>query len=73
MSKRRRSDEPKDFGLTVYAHNHPNVEVMLRKFKKRVQASGVIEEYKERQYFVKPSIKKRIKKKIAIYNARKNS
>lgn len=57
----------------VYAHNHPNFEIMLRKFKKRVQASGVIEEYKDRQYYVKPSVLKRIKNKTAAYNARKGS
>ena len=73
MSKRRKFDEPKDFGLMVYAHNHPNVEVLLRKFKKRVQASGVIEEYKERQYYTKPSVKNRLKRKIAAYNAKKSS
>ena len=73
MSRRRKFEEPKDFGLTVYAHNHPNVEVLLRKFKKKVQATGIIEEYKERQYYVKKSVKKRLKKKLAVYNAKKSS
>lgn len=73
MSRKRNYDKPKDSGLTVYAHNHPNVETLLRKFKKRIQASGVIEEYKNRQYYVKKSVQKRLKNKAAAYNAKKSS
>lgn len=72
MSKR--TNLPKDTTLTIYAHNHKSVEVMLRKFKKRVQQSGVIDEYKERQAFTKKSVIRRRKKELAAYNARnKNS
>lgn len=71
MSKKY--EKSKDVGLTMYAHNHKSIEVLLRKFKKRVQQSGVLDEYKERQYYTKPSVKKRIKKKAAAYNARKTT
>jgi small subunit ribosomal protein S21 len=70
----KRTNLPKDTALTVYAHNHKSVEVMLRKFKKKVQQSGVIDEYKERQAFTKKSVTKRREKQLAAYNARnKNS
>lgn len=58
-----------DFGLTVYEHNHKNFESMMRKFKKRIQDSGILDEYKERQYFNKPSDVKRAKRKKAKFNA----
>lgn len=42
-----------------------NVEKALRIFSKKVQNSGILKEYKERQEFVKPSVKKRRAKKAA--------
>ena len=42
---------------------------MLRKFKKQIQNSKILDEYKERRYFVKPSVKKRIANNKAKYNA----
>ncbi|MCA9381726.1 30S ribosomal protein S21 [Candidatus Dojkabacteria bacterium] len=66
-------NKPKDFGLTVYEHNHRSFEIMLKKFKKRMQHARVIEEYKDRQSFTPPSVKNRLKKKAAIYNAKRNN
>ena len=36
-----------------------DVQKALRLFKKKVQNEGIIQEYKERQFYVKPSEKKR--------------
>jgi len=39
------------------------LEEALRKLKKKMEAAKVIEEYKQRQYFTKPSLAKREKRK----------
>jgi small subunit ribosomal protein S21 len=45
-------------GLVVTVRND-DINGALRKFKKKVQDAGVIQEYKERREYVKPSEKKR--------------
>lgn len=61
---------PADTGTTVYAHNsNGNIEKMLRKFKKRMVNTGILNEYKERQYYTKPSVVNRLKLKKAIFDA----
>lgn len=39
-----------------------NVEEMIRIFKKRVAKSGILDEYKNRRYYEKPSVGKRQEK-----------
>lgn len=41
-------------GNTVYV-NDDNIEKALRKFKKKVQASGVLNELREREHYEKPT------------------
>jgi|AntRauTorcE11897_2_1112592.scaffolds.fasta_scaffold00059_30 small subunit ribosomal protein S21 len=43
-----------------------NLEGALIAFKKKVQAAGILEEYRERQFFKKPSEIKREKRKEAV-------
>jgi len=67
----RKPRQPADTGRTVYSHNcNDSIEKLLRKFKKRVQGTGVLEEYKDRQYFKKPSTIKREKVKKYKHNAK---
>lgn len=42
-----------------------NVEKALRKFKKKVQESGLLIELQERQTYTKPSVRKKIAKAVA--------
>jgi small subunit ribosomal protein S21 len=49
-------------GSTVYVKND-NVEQALRKFKKKIQDSGLLQEVRERGEYVKPTIVR--KKKAA--------
>ena len=48
-----------------------NLEKAMRVLKKKVQKEGIVKELKMRQYFEKPSEKKRRKKKENIANVRK--
>ena len=45
-------------------------EVMIRKFKKKVKKSGILELVKERRHYTKKSVKKRMKKKERLRKAR---
>jgi len=52
-------------GLTVTVGQDGNVEKALRKFKKKVQESGVLLELKNRQHYVKPTTARKLKKNAA--------
>ena len=45
------------------------IEVMLRKFKKKVKKSGILELVKERSYYTKKSVKRRMKRKEKLRKA----
>ena len=48
-----------------------NLEQAMRVLKRKVQKEGIVKELKMRQYYEKPSEKKRRKKKENIANVRK--
>ena len=56
--------------LTIQVRNG-NLEQALRVLKKKSQKVGLLKELKARQYFEKPSEKKRRKKKEGIANYKK--
>lgn len=51
-------------GKKVIVHDG-NVEKALRKFKKKVQDSGILQEVRQRQEYVKPTIKRKIARNLA--------
>ena len=56
--------------VTIQVRNG-NVEQALRVLKKKLQKDGLLKELKAKQYFEKPSEKKRRKKKEGIANFKK--
>ena len=44
---------------------------LIRKFNKKVKKSGILEDYRERRFYEKPSAKRRRLKKRKMENARK--
>lgn len=60
----REQNNSKKKGLTVEVRNG-NVEAAIRKFKRKVQNSGIIQEVRERQYYEKPTSKRKRKKAAA--------
>ena len=58
-------------GFTVEVRNN-NVEKALRVLKKKLIKCGQMKELKERQYYQKPSFKKREKKKENIRRYKKD-
>ena len=58
-------------GLSVPVYNN-NVELALKKLKRKVKNSGMLLELKKRAYFEKPSKVKREKKNLAILRSKHN-
>lgn len=70
MSYKNNPNLPKNFGLTVEVQ-HDNVERALRQFKKKVNNAGIIQEYRERTEYVKPTTKRTKAKKQAVARNKK--
>jgi len=67
MKKRRNfRKRPKDTaqGLSVTVYNN-NVEEAIRRLKRKVKNSNLIQDLRDREYFVKPSVIKREKRNLA--------
>ena len=67
MRKRRNfRKRPKDnaVGLSVTVYNN-NVEEALKRLKRKVKNSGMLQELRKKEYFVKPSVIKREKINLA--------
>lgn len=60
----------KEYKRSVYI-NDGNVEKALRKFKKKIQDSGLLEELRERQTYEKPTTERKRKKGAAKARLRK--
>ena len=56
-NRRNKDYNPQVKGIAVEVRNG-NVEAAIRKFKKKVQEAGIIQEIRERKEFTKPSVKK---------------
>ncbi|MBI2288085.1 MAG: 30S ribosomal protein S21 [Chloroflexi bacterium] len=45
----------------VFAGNNESFESLLKRFNRRVQQSGILSEIRHREYFEKPSVKRKRK------------
>ncbi|MBC8436836.1 30S ribosomal protein S21 [bacterium] len=48
--------------VSIKKKNNETIESMLKRFRKKVEQSGLMYELQYRQYFVKPSLAKKIRK-----------
>jgi len=46
----------------IYIKDQEQFERMVKKFTRKVKKSGVLDEVREKRYFTKPSVKRRMKK-----------
>ena len=53
--------------IVVPVKEGENIERALKKFKRKFERTGTIKELRERQAYIKPSVKKRQVKKHAAY------
>ena len=70
--KKRKPRERQMNGLKVEVYNN-NVDMALRKLKRKIKDSNLFLELKEKSYFEKPSKIKREKKNLAILRQRYQS
>ena len=69
--KKKEYDTPKPQGLQVYLRDGEEINKALRKLKKKIERAGIIKEIRDRQYYQKPSEKKRMAKKAGIARVKK--
>lgn len=53
--------------------NDNNVDAAIKVFRRKMKESGVLEEYKNRQFYIKPSAERRTKLNAAIRKQQKES
>ena len=59
-------------GITVSRRDNEPIEVLIRRFKKKCLKHGIIRDIMEKEFYVKPSTKRRIEKKKSILRCKKN-
>ena len=57
--------QPKETGLHVVVREGEHFEKALRRFKKKVQESGIVQEVRQRQQYEKPTTERKRKKAAA--------
>ena len=55
----------------ITVNGNENLELSLRKFKRMVEREGIIKAWKKNEFFEKPSVVKRKKRKSAIRKSEK--
>jgi len=53
-------------GKWIIVGENESLESALKRFKKKVDEEGVIKKYRENQYFMKPSMKRRLAQKESV-------
>ena len=49
--------------LIIYPRRNENIERTIKRFTKKVKKLGIIDEYREKQRYTKPSEKRRLRNK----------
>lgn len=70
MGEQSYSNKPKTAHVKVKG-NGMNIDLMLKIFKRKVKESGILEEYKRRTEYIKPSEKKKDKMNASRKRQRK--
>ena len=52
----------KPVNVEVHIYDSSQTERMIKKFSRKVKKSGLLEELRERRYFIKKSVKRRLKR-----------
>jgi len=55
----------------VVRKENEDIEALLKRFKKAVMNEGVLDEYRKREYYIAPSLKRRLKSEAAQKRERK--
>jgi small subunit ribosomal protein S21 len=55
----------------IISNDQKPFDITLRTFKRKCQKAGIIQEVKERRYYIKPTERRKIAKRQAVKRARK--
>ena len=55
----------------IKVRKNEDVNRAIRRFRRKVEASGVMKEIKKKRYYLKPSESKKLKRKLAAKRRRK--
>ncbi len=55
--------------VKVIVHERESLDKAINRFKKKCERAGILKDYKRTTYFLKPSIKRRIRREKAIRRA----
>ena len=61
--------KPINVEVTLRRNEHP--ERMIKRFTRKVKKSGILDDYRERMYYTKKSVKRRKQKYLKKRNAQK--
>jgi len=67
----KREFEQKSQGLVVHLREGEDINRALRKLKKKIENAGLLKELRDRQYYEKPSEKRRKAKKAGVMRWKK--
>ena len=57
--------------IKVVVQDGESIDKALKRFKKKYEKSGVLKEFRRRQFFVKPSVEKKMDKDRAVRKTRR--
>lgn len=57
--------------IKININDGESVEKILKKFKRKVEQAVILKEIRKREFFLKPSIKKKLKKRAAHARTKK--
>ena len=57
----------------VILHENESLESALRRFNRKLQQDGILSEYRRREYYEKPSVKRKRKKATKLRKSLRNS
>jgi small subunit ribosomal protein S21 len=69
--QQKEHNSPKPEGLQVFVRDGEDISKALRKLKKKIERAGIMKELRDREYYQKPSEKRRIAKKAGIMRWKK--
>jgi small subunit ribosomal protein S21 len=57
--------------IKVVVQDNESLDKALKRFKKKYEKAGVLKEFRRRQFFVKPSVDKKMEKERAVRKAKR--
>ncbi len=59
--------EKKEYMIIINVKENESIDKALKRFKKKFERTGILREIRERNYYEKPSVKRRATKLRAMY------